>query len=46
MPAAARHSSRWFVYLLRCRDGSLYTGITNDLQKRLKAHNAGKASRL
>jgi predicted GIY-YIG superfamily endonuclease len=40
-----RPSSRWLVYLLRCRDGSLYTGITNDLPKRLKAHAAGKASR-
>ena len=37
--------SRWLVYLLRCADGSLYTGITNDLPKRLKAHAAGKASR-
>ena len=35
----------WLVYLLRCRDGSLYTGITNDLLKRLKAHAAGKAIR-
>jgi putative endonuclease len=32
-------------YMLRCRDGSLYTGITNDLPKRLKAHAAGKASK-
>lgn len=32
----------WFVYLLRCRDGSLYTGYTNDLDTRLAAHNAGK----
>jgi predicted GIY-YIG superfamily endonuclease len=37
--------SRWLVYLLRCRDGSLYTGITNDLDRRLKAHAAGTASR-
>ena len=37
--------NRWLVYLLRCRDGSLYTGITNDLPKRLKAHATGKASR-
>lgn len=36
---------RWLVYLLRCSDGSLYTGITNDLPKRLKAHAADKASR-
>jgi predicted GIY-YIG superfamily endonuclease len=35
----------WTVYILRCRDGSLYTGITNDLPKRLKVHAAGKASR-
>jgi putative endonuclease len=33
------------VYLLRCRDGSLYTGWTNDLARRLRAHSAGKASR-
>lgn len=32
------------VYLLRCRDGSLYTGITNDLPRRLESHRAGKAS--
>jgi putative endonuclease len=35
----------WLVYILRCRDGSLYTGMTNDLAKRLKTHAAGKASR-
>jgi len=40
-----RVSTRWLVYLVRCSDGSLYTGITNDLPKRLKAHAAGKASR-
>lgn len=32
------------VYLLRCRDGSLYTGITNDLARRLTLHDSGKAS--
>jgi predicted GIY-YIG superfamily endonuclease len=37
--------SLWLVYLLLCRDGSLYTGITNNLPKRLKAHSDGKASR-
>ena len=35
----------WLVYVLRCRDGSLYTGITNDLDRRLATHAAGKASR-
>ena len=34
-----------YVYMLRCRDGSLYTGWTNDLEKRLKAHNSGSASK-
>jgi putative endonuclease len=32
------------VYLLRCRDGSLYTGITNNLPRRLAAHSRGTAS--
>ena len=38
-------AERWFVYILRCTDGSLYTGITNDLNRRLEQHNAGTASR-
>jgi putative endonuclease len=38
MPAA-------YVYLLRCADGSLYCGWTTDVDRRLKAHNAGRASR-
>lgn len=33
------------VYMLRCGDGSLYTGWTNDLEKRLKTHAAGKGGR-
>ncbi|WP_338667106.1 GIY-YIG nuclease family protein [Pseudodesulfovibrio methanolicus] len=35
----------WNVYLLRCADNSLYCGITNDLNRRLAAHNAGTASK-
>lgn len=35
----------WFVYIVRCRDGSLYTGATNDLDKRVRAHNDGKGAR-
>lgn len=31
----------WVIYLLECKDGTLYTGITNDLEKRLASHNAG-----
>ncbi len=38
-------AERWFVYILRCADGSLYTGITNDLERRIEQHNAGTASR-
>ncbi|MGQ5524070.1 GIY-YIG nuclease family protein [Chitinimonas sp. PSY-7] len=35
----------WCVYLLRCADDSLYCGITNDLPRRVAAHNAGKGAR-
>ena len=35
----------WFLYVLKCGDGTLYTGITNDMQRRLRQHNDGSASR-
>lgn len=35
----------WNVYILRCGDGTLYTGITDDLPKRLKAHREGKGAK-
>ena len=35
----------WFVYILQCADGSFYTGITTNLNRRYKQHNAGTASR-
>ena len=35
----------WKLYILRCRDGSLYTGITTDVEKRFAAHNAGKGAK-
>jgi putative endonuclease len=38
MPAQ-QQESKWYVYLLRCRDGSLYTGIAKSPQKRLIEHN-------
>jgi len=38
-------AGKWFVYMIRCADGSLYTGITNDLARRHRQHNAGTASR-
>lgn len=34
-----------YTYLLRCADGTLYCGWTNDIEKRLTAHNSGKASK-
>ena len=34
-----------YTYILRCSDGSFYCGWTNDLEKRLKAHNSGTGSR-
>lgn len=37
--------STWFVYMVLCADGSLYTGISNDVSRRLNQHNAGTASR-
>lgn len=45
MTQAEQDQNRWWVYLLRCADGSLYTGITKDVSRRLKQHNAGTASR-
>lgn len=38
-------AKQWLVYILKCGDGSYYTGITNCLTKRLKAHAAGVASK-
>jgi len=35
----------WYVYMLECSDGTLYTGITICLEKRIGAHNQGKGSR-
>ena len=35
----------WYVYILRCGDDTLYTGITDDVEKRLAAHRAGKGAK-
>jgi putative endonuclease len=37
--------ARWFCYLLECADGSLYAGITPTLERRLRRHNDGSASK-
>ena len=35
----------WYVYMLRCGDGTLYTGITDDVDRRLAAHRSGKGAK-
>jgi putative endonuclease len=42
---AADTEKPWLVYILECRDGSYYTGITNDIERRQLQHNEGTASR-
>ena len=37
--------SAWLLYIVECRDGSLYTGITNDIDRRIRQHNEGEAAR-
>lgn len=37
--------SGWFVYILRCGDGSLYTGIARNLEERIESHNRGEGGR-
>ena len=37
--------STWYLYILRCKDGTLYTGITTDVDKRFAAHTAGKGAK-
>src|SRR5262249_49567899 len=44
-PRARSSGEKWFVYIVRCVDGSLYTGITKDVAWRCQQHNAGTASR-
>ena len=39
------HQGAWTCYLLQCADNTLYCGITNDLDKRLAAHNAGEGAK-
>ena len=38
-------SSDWYVYIVRCADGSLYTGITKNLADRIATHNTGEGGR-
>lgn len=43
--SVAKVSNNWLVYILECADKTFYTGITNDVEKRLVAHNAGKGAK-
>lgn len=43
--SAKRDSVVCFVYILECSDGTLYTGYTNDVDARVKKHNAGKGAK-
>ena len=38
-------SKKWYVYILRCSDDTLYTGITVDVERRIKQHNEGKGAK-
>lgn len=37
--------TKYFIYIVRCRDGSLYTGYTNDVTARVEKHNSGKGAK-
>ena len=37
--------SQWYLYVLRCGDGTLYTGITTDVERRFAAHQSGKGAK-
>ncbi|MDI1312312.1 GIY-YIG nuclease family protein [Prosthecobacter sp.] len=43
--AKAKLAKKWHLYVLLCKDGTLYCGITNDLERRISQHNAGKGAR-
>lgn len=36
---------KWFVYMVRCVDGTIYCGVSNDVDARIKTHNAGKGAK-
>ena len=40
-----RVGDKWSLYILKCGDGSLYTGITNDIERRFRMHQNGSAAR-
>jgi putative endonuclease len=38
-------SNNWHAYILKCKDGTFYTGISNDLKSRIKQHNLGNGAK-
>ena len=44
--AYLRTMMNWYVYILKCSDGSLYTGVTTDVERRISEHNAKKGSKI
>jgi len=38
-------NNKWYVYIVECSDGSLYTGISNNVHKRILTHNMGKGAK-
>lgn len=43
--SSGRAVEKWYVYIVECADRTYYTGITNDLERRIDEHNAGKGAR-
>jgi len=43
--AGKKRAEKWFLYMLKCADASLYTGVAKDIEKRFKVHSAGKGAR-
>lgn len=39
------NGKKWYVYILRCADDTLYTGMTDDVTRRLEVHNSGKGAK-
>jgi len=44
-PTPSETTATWFLYLIRCKDGSLYTGITTDVARRFAEHQSGKGAK-
>lgn len=45
LPYGLTNNMSWVVYILRCSDGTLYTGITNNVDARMEEHNAGTGAK-